>query len=202
MISDSRGSLKALSLLIVAAVFIACVAAVFTIIIPMAEDARDSDPEAELDIEEVEYLIHTEVNEQRATHGLDRVIFDEDLHEPAAYHSEQMATRDFFAHESPEGDTFRERYEQFGYDCSVEIDENTRSRGGENLAMTYYDQPVETGDGVVEYTSPEALAEGVVDGWMNSPEHRDNILTEHWERQAIAIDVAEDGALYVTQNFC
>lgn len=51
------------------------------------------------------------------------------------------------------------------------------------------------------------IAEEAVDGWMNSEGSRENILTDHWERQGIGVMVTEaedEGAVtvYITQNFC
>jgi uncharacterized protein YkwD len=48
----------------------------------------------------------------------------------------------------------------------------------------------------------EEIASQVVNGWMNSPGHRENILNARYDREGIGIAVSSDGKVYVTQNFC
>ena len=77
--------------------------------------------------------------------------------------------------------------------------------GGENLFLnnvvesyTYDDL---TGE-VFEYrfNSLEELAQSTVDGWMDSPGHRENILTP-FSREGIGIIVTDEGEVYITENF-
>jgi uncharacterized protein YkwD len=44
-------------------------------------------------------------------------------------------------------------------------------------------------------------AEFAVEGWMNSPKHRSNILYPRFNRSAIGIARAADGTVYFTQVF-
>ncbi len=37
---------------------------------------------------------------------------------------------------------------------------------------------------------------------MNSPGHRENILTEIYDREGIGVEITDDHKVYVTQNFC
>ncbi len=37
---------------------------------------------------------------------------------------------------------------------------------------------------------------------MKSPGHRENILTPHWKREGIGVEIAPDDNVYITQNFC
>ena len=48
----------------------------------------------------------------------------------------------------------------------------------------------------------DELAAGVFEGWLHSPDHRDNILTPEWNREGIGVTVAEGRQVFVTQNFC
>jgi uncharacterized protein YkwD len=52
------------------------------------------------------------------------------------------------------------------------------------------------------YMTREEIASQVVDGWINSPGHRENILNARYDREGIGIAVSSDGKVYVTQNFC
>ena len=59
---------------------------------------------------------------------------------------------------------------------------NSKIQGGENLAFGFDN------------------AEDVVDAWMNSPTHRDNILYDEFEKCAISI-YEEDGTYYWAQQY-
>jgi uncharacterized protein YkwD len=85
-----------------------------------------------------------------------------------------MARRDYFAHESPNGDGPGDRVSEAGY--------NWR-RYGENIAM-----------GVDS-------AYDVVDGWMHSPEHRHNILDCRLDQMGIGLAIARDRDVYWVQDF-
>ncbi len=122
------------------------------------------------------------------------------------YHSEDMGKREYFNHVSPEGETFADRYSMFGYKCSRKVG-TTIYMGGENLLQNsvydYYSYNEETG-AVLEYhmVDMEELARSTVQGWMESPEHRKNVLFPHFQREAIGIYITDDGKVYYTQNFC
>jgi uncharacterized protein YkwD len=117
-----------------------------------------------------------------------------------------MATGEFFAHTGPDGQTLLDRYERFGYDCRVDTGGQRYVTGGENLAYTYADTPVETEGGVVSYDGNETrIARGIVEGWMHSPGHRENLLRPHWNREGVGVVLdPENGKPQVvaTQNFC
>ena len=48
----------------------------------------------------------------------------------------------------------------------------------------------------------ESLANEIVEGWMNSPGHRKNILTPDFEKLGVGVSIGDDGGVYATQNFC
>lgn len=55
--------------------------------------------------------------------------------------------------------------------------------------------------------SESELANAVVEGWLNSPEHRENLLREGWAQEGIGVSVVENPdeggtEIYVTQDFC
>lgn len=171
----------------------------------VADASNESDSEANGAIESsgvnettVERQIHEEINDRRAEQGLSRLAYDPELSEIAQDHSQDMSDNDYVGHTGSDGSDFRERYQQAGYDCRVETTRNTYALGGENIAQTWYQERLDSGD---YYTSTEELAIGIVEQWMNSPGHRDNILKEYWQSEGIGVIIAGD-KVYATQNFC
>ena len=147
--------------------------------------------------------MHDYVNEERTQRGLSALDFDEDLREIARSHSQDMAERGYFSHTDPEGDDFSDRYEEFDYTCRVPTDDGMYYTGGENIAYTYYETNVRTGSGdTVYYDTESELARGIVDQWMNSAGHRQNMLADYWQNEGIGIYVTSDNRVYATQNFC
>jgi uncharacterized protein YkwD len=159
-----------------------------------------------LDRGEIEREVHRYINKERSRRGLSTLSYDTGLQEIARYHSEDMATELYFAHESPEGETMSDRYDRFGYECRVEISGDRYATGAENIAYTYADSNVQTESGLENYGNNEtAIARGLVSQWMNSSGHRENILRPYWKSEAIGIaieDVDGETRVYATQNFC
>lgn len=90
-------------------------------------------------------------NKKRLAHGLEPLRFDKKLFEVARMKSKDMDDYDYFDHNSPNYGSPFEMMKKFGIHYQS---------AGENIALGY--------------GSPEA----VVNGWMNSPGHRANILNE------------------------
>lgn len=154
---------------------------------------QDSDAE-ELNQLSVEQRIHEIVNEERADRGISEVDYDEDIREISRYKSNQMITEDYIAHTSPSGETVVDRFEMFEYNRCVMV--------GENLAQTYYDTNVNTNyDGSKIYLTEEELAQGVVNQFIESPDHKENLLNDDWDLQGIGFDI-DDNKVYVTQKLC
>ncbi|MEK9644184.1 MAG: CAP domain-containing protein [Alphaproteobacteria bacterium] len=89
------------------------------------------------------------VNQQRSLNGQRPLILDERLSRAAQVHAENMARRDFFDHQAPDGSQVSGRAVRAGYPWRLI---------GENLAAGHSSE------------------RGVVNGWMISPAHRDNML--------------------------
>ncbi|MEJ2856252.1 MULTISPECIES: CAP domain-containing protein [unclassified Saccharothrix] len=100
------------------------------------------------------------VNEARAAAGCPAVKVDERIVKAAQAHSTDMATRDYFSHDTPEGVDFAERMKAAGYP----------KPGGENIAQGY--------------RTPDA----VMTGWMNSEGHRRNILNCGFTAIGVGLD--------------
>lgn len=130
----------------------------------------------------VEQAVHRQTNRRRRNHGIGTLEYSAHLSAIALQHSRDMASRDYFSHESPDGDSTLDRYRAHDHD--------DRSVG-ENIA---YRQPTPT-------AAVDEIASSVVDGWMDSPGHRENILRERFEKEGIGVYIDSDGTAYATQNF-
>jgi hypothetical protein len=91
------------------------------------------------------------VNAEREARGIRPLSYDADLAAAARAHSQDMGIKNYVGHDSLDGTTFDERIMAEGYICGS---------CGENIA--------------VGHTGPKA----VVDAWMSSSGHRENILRE------------------------
>jgi uncharacterized protein YkwD len=110
------------------------------------------------------------VNEQRSQAGLVPLHNNPELDLAARRHSHDMVLRDYFDHTAPGPVTFDRRIRRAGYlarAASFDI--------GENLG---------------EGTSGAATPASMVTGWMQSPEHRANILTRDYRDSGIGIAAA------------
>jgi uncharacterized protein YkwD len=130
----------------------------------------------------LEKAIHSATNDQRASRGYGRLAYDTHIAGIARTHSRTMATQGFFAHESPDGSTMMDRYRRANYDGQ---------QAAENIAKQY----------AANTTDTNTIATDVVDGWMDSPGHRENILTSGFDVEGIGLYQGDDGALFITQNF-
>lgn len=153
---------------------------------------------------ELERQIHVLINKERRKHGLTLLEWKETLAVVARKHSRDMAKRGFFSHYSPEGNDFSYRYRQEGFTCGVPVG-RTIYQGGENIALNHlYDSVIMVNGAATSYdwNSQNKIAETTVQGWMNSPGHRKNILTPYFKSEGIGVVIAPDDKVYITQNFC
>ncbi|MFC6767251.1 CAP domain-containing protein [Natrinema soli] len=147
----------------------------------------------------VEDFVHAEVNERRAEHGLEPIVWDGTIASVARAHTEDMADRDYFAHRNPDGEGPYDRFQDVDNYCPGY---------GENIAKTWLDRPVgrPDGDGIVRHRTAEGLATGLVNQWMNSTPHRQAILEEgdtpSWDRAGVGVYITDGGEVYAGQNFC
>ena len=70
---------------------------------------------------------------------------------------------------------------------------------GWTYGTTWYTDGVESNK---DWLMPDEIAESAVTGWMDSPGHRKNILTNTYDKEGIGVAVASNGAVYITQDFC
>ena len=139
-------------------------------------------------LQDIASKIHVLINKERTSRGLSSFIWNPTISKASINHSNDMANRGYFEHDSPEGHDFTWRYSQVGFTCSVS--QGSWIYGGAENIMY-----------MEGYYGVDTIAEETVNGWMNSPGHRENILTPYFKSQGIG--VAQSGnEIYATQNFC
>ena len=127
--------------------------------------------------EHLEQQLFAEVNRVRAQHHLIPLSRRSDLDQVAAAHSIDMARRGYFSHESPEGANPVDRIETAGI--------SDMTLAAENLGLTRASDPT--------------LA--IVRSWLNSPDHRRNLLAPAMNSTGVGISGRDDGALVYTQLY-
>ncbi|NJD03303.1 MAG: SafA/ExsA family spore coat assembly protein [Ruminiclostridium sp.] len=114
------------------------------------------------------------VNVERSRQGLQTLAKNWELCRVARYKSADMANKGYFSHTSPTYGSPFKMMETFGIRFSS---------AGENIA---YGQ-----------RSPQE----VMNGWMNSPGHRSNILSPSYTQIGVGLARNSSGVLYWTQMF-
>ncbi len=159
----------------------------------------------EIDIRQLEDLAHELINIQRVNLGLDPLEHVEKIRLIARSHSEDMASRGYFSHNTPEGLDPTDRAQRAGYNCRKDFGLRYRIGLAENIHQGWLFAGYRTVNGrTAPYNlySAEEIARNAVEGWMNSPGHRQNILDSSYDRAGMGIAIAEDGKVFFTQNFC
>ena len=149
---------------------LACVAAV------AAPTASPSGSTGHGALSSLESGVLQQLNLIRAQHGLVALKLNVQLTEAAEQHSREMGADGYFQHTSHDGTAFWKRIQHwygsagYGY-WSV----------GENLL----------------WSSPDVDPKGALQLWMNSPEHRANILTARWRQIGVsAVHLGTAGGTY------
>lgn len=114
------------------------------------------------------------VNVERAKNGLGALSIDSTLMKTATVKSQDMARNNYFSHTSPTYGSPFDLMKQYGVSYRT---------AGENIAMGQ--------------TSPAQ----VMNGWMNSPGHRANILNGSYTKIGVGAVQNSNGTYYWTQHF-
>jgi uncharacterized protein YkwD len=107
------------------------------------------------------------VNRVRAGRGLARLRVNRHLNRFATAFTRRMVSRRFFSHDVPGGPSFSQRANSSAYARSA-----GRMTMGENLAW-----------GTAELATPAAI----VEAWLRSPGHRDNVLRPRFREIGVGV---------------
>ena len=123
------------------------------------------------------------VNRDRQVNGLPPLVEDPLLSQVAQEHAEDMLKRQFYDHVNPEGLDPSERFMAAGSNVGA----------GENIMQQKGGVPVALSFGLVEEYQK---------GWMYSPGHRENLLTQHYTSFGYGIVANALGTeIYAVQMF-
>jgi len=143
------------------------------------------------------------VNNERQTYGLSPLEYDTRLADIARAHSQDMANRNYFSHDNPEGQDPTERAKAAGYPCYKDYGGYYTDGIAENIfqnwlytTITYYN-----GLAVYDWSTKSEIASSTVSGWMLSEGHRQNILKSTYDKEGIGIAISSDYKVYITQDF-
>ena len=118
----------------------------------------------------------------------------------ARAHSKDMALNNFFEHENLAGETAADRGNAVGYRCLKDFGNFYTEGISENIFQGWYYSSINSRGR--NYMTIEELAIRIVEDWMNSPGHRENIMTETYDREGIGVVIGAEESVWVTQNFC
>lgn len=121
-------------------------------------------------LDRAERAVVREVNKVRRAHGLRSLHRNRRLQRSADYHCWDMLRANFFAHASSNGTSFQARVQRY----------TRKRRLGENLAY-------------LPSQNNRNAATQVVQMWMNSPSHREALLSPSFSRIGIARRIGKWG---------
>lgn len=113
------------------------------------------------------------MNADRSAQGLPALAVDSRLTNLGEKYAQDMIKRKFFSHTNPEGQSPFDRMKQAGISYSY---------AGENIAINQSVPAAET-------------------AFMNSPDHRANILNTNYSNTGIGVAYDKSGDVYVVQEF-
>jgi uncharacterized protein YkwD len=123
------------------------------------------------------------LNQQRAANGIGPLVENAALSAASAGYSQRMVAQGFFGHESPDGGTLVERLTAVGY------------LGGDDAWVV--------GENIGWGQASLATARSMVAAWMNSPGHRENLLSADYTQVGLGLALGTPtdqtwGATYTT----
>jgi len=124
-------------------------------------------------------------NVERKKEGLGSLKLNSKAKTVAEYKVLEMSKLNYFEHDSPKYGKIDNQFLQFG---GIRLGADA-SVIGENLAM------------FEGYSKKAISAEEIVTAWMNSPEHRENILKKEYNEIGVSVYYTNDGKCYAAQEF-
>ncbi len=140
----------------------------------MVKTAAGAEP---ANVASLEAELLAQVNQVRSEHHLIPLVRRSDLDRVARAHSSDMAQRNYFSHHTPEGESPLDRLQRSGV--------SDMRLAAENLGKTTHSNPTAQ----------------IVKSWLESPDHRSNLLAPAMNFTGIGIAQGADGSLIYTQVY-
>ena len=147
-----------------------------------------------LDAREVERWVIEFTNREREQRGLRLLMHDPAISKIARAHSEDMVEHGMT--HVINGKDANDRALSAGYDCRADLGDGHFAFGlSENVAehprVTRWSGRYSAMDPVIYDKDSEAMAYGLVRGWINSPGHRKNMLEEGIRRIGVGVAISK-----------
>ncbi len=139
-------------------------------------------PSGVMHLHQVEDLVFDLTNQARRARGLPPLRKDDELTNVARAYSDDMLVRRFFDHTTPDGVTFDERISANYPHWIYAVGENIWFASGYNPG------------------NAQKLAKEIVDDWMSSPGHRENLLDPGFTHLGVGVS-ARHHTIRATQEF-
>lgn len=133
----------------------------------------------------LEAAILSETNARRADYNLAPLSYSAAAENVAKAKTKEMFTRNYFAHTSPYTGNLKSQFAKWG---SIKLGTNATIIGENIMYMN-------------NYNKKEVTAKFLVDQWMNSEKHRENILNSNYTQIGIAVYYGDDMRCYAAQEF-
>jgi uncharacterized protein YkwD len=161
--ADSGGVTARYSKLAFVCSTLAAVSAIYLALPGTAQPARAR--AATVELTSLDHGVLLQLNAIRKLHHLAPLTLDPALSRSAAQHSSEMGLRGYFEHNSADGTAFWKRIQRYYASARYSY-----WSVGENLL----------------WSSPSVDPAEAMRMWMNSPEHRANILNPHWRQIGVS----------------
>ncbi|WP_435116148.1 CAP domain-containing protein [Halolamina sp. C58] len=145
----------------------------------------------DVDVEQIEDLIHEKMNERRIQNGVEPLERNKTLDAVARYKSWDMAQQDYFAHNSPNRSTHAKLRGKYNVNCQY---------SGQNLVKDL--GPINSSNKQLFLLDVERVSKRAIELLFNSTAHRQNALSSNYDSQGIGVFVDENGTVFVTQELC
>ena len=174
-----------------------------------------------LNIVQLEQKIHNLTNIERQKRNLSQLSYDTHIQDISRLHSEDMSVRNYFEHTNPDGQGPFDRAASanFYFEKQTSDPNFMRNRFGKLLSLKPYSSQYAYGENLYQtnlaksivtinniptdydWQNEDQVAKDIVDGWMKSKDHYENIVKPEWQREGIGVYIANDDKVFATQNF-
>ena len=174
-----------------------------------------------INIVQLEQKIHNLTNIERQKRNLSQLSYDTHIQDISRLHSKDMSVRNYFDHTNPDGQEPIDRATSANFYFEKQSSDtnfikkrfakmisprphSSQHAYGENLFQTNLAKSVVIVNNIPTnylWQNEDQLAKDIVDGWMKSKDHYENIVKPEWQREGIGVYSATDDKVFVTQNF-